>query len=118
MSFLSWLRNLRRKSDRSRTVRRCQRQCQRRGSPRAATHRPSLETLEDRYVPASLSINSVSLLEGDSGTQNAMLTVTLTGSVSSPVSVDYSTANGTAYSGSDFQAVSGRLTFNKNTTTR
>ena len=48
MSLHSWLQNLRSALAPSRG----QRQHRRRGSHRAATHRPSLEVLEDRRVPA------------------------------------------------------------------
>src|SRR5229473_3050778 len=51
MSFHSWLQSLRS----ALTPRRGQRQQRRRGSLRAATHRPSLEVLEDRVVPAFLA---------------------------------------------------------------
>src|SRR5262245_53314186 len=84
------------------------------GRPRLSNQRSrqsnyplGLETLEDRTVPASFSINDVSIIEGDSGTRNALVTVSLydpgrTGGIS----VGYTTANGTAASGSDYQAVS------------
>src|SRR6266700_1327799 len=48
MSFTSWLRNLRSALEPSRG----QRNHRRRGSLRAATHRPNLEVLEDRCVPS------------------------------------------------------------------
>src|SRR4030095_10673246 len=46
MSFYSWLQNLRF----ARAPRRGQRHCGRRGSHRAARHRPSLEVLDDRLT--------------------------------------------------------------------
>lgn len=61
--------------------------------------------------PPSVSIGNVSLSEGNSGTKTARFTVTLSAAASSPVSVVYSTANGTAIAGSDYTANSGALTF-------
>ena len=93
-------------------------------SPRAARarrRRPAgrlaLEALHDRCVPATISIGDATILEGDGGTQSAVLAVTLSGPVQNPpVMVHYSTANGSAVAGTDFQAVSGTLTFNKGQT--
>src|SRR5262249_58519849 len=45
---------------------------------------------------ASLLIADVSITEGDSGTKNANFTVTLSQSCSFPVTVYYTTSNGTA----------------------
>jgi hypothetical protein len=59
----------------------------------------------------SVSINSVSLAEGDSGTTNATFTVTLSAASSQTVSVPVSTANGSATAGSDYTATTGTLTF-------
>ena len=50
-------------------------------------------------------------MEGNAGTANATFTVTLSAAYGQPVTVNYSTANGTATAGSDFQAASGTLTF-------
>ncbi|HYJ45268.1 MAG TPA: Calx-beta domain-containing protein, partial [Pyrinomonadaceae bacterium] len=60
----------------------------------------------------SLSINDLSIAEGNSGTTNATLTVTLSSASSLVVKVDFATADGTATAGSDYQASSGTLTFN------
>ena len=65
---------------------------------------PSLE------IP-SLSINDVNVIEGNTGTVNANFTVSLSAAYSLPVTVHYATADGSATAGSDFQAVSGTLTF-------
>src|SRR6185436_1693057 len=61
--------------------------------------------------PPSVSINDVSVTEGNAGTVNATFTVTLTAAYGQPVTVNYAAANGTATAGSDFQTVSGTLTF-------
>jgi hypothetical protein len=90
----------------------------RRGPHRTASPRLAVEALEDRCVPASLTISDASIVEGNAGTRNALLTVTLTGAGGPTVSVNYSTASGTARAGSDYQATSGTLSFNRNTTSR
>jgi Calx-beta domain/IPT/TIG domain len=59
----------------------------------------------------SVSINSVSLVEGNSGSKNATFTVTLSAANSQTVSVPFSTANGTATAGTDYTATTGTVTF-------
>lgn len=59
----------------------------------------------------TLSINNVSVSESDSGTTNATFDVHLSAAVSVTVTVNYSTQNGTATVGSDYQSASGQLTF-------
>src|SRR5262249_19859315 len=71
--------------------------------------------LDDRIVPtAMLTIGDVTVLEGNAGTQNAVVTVSLTEPHGDVVTVDYRTGDGTAIAGSDYNAVSGKLTFAKN----
>lgn len=61
----------------------------------------------------SLTINDVSLTEGDSGTKNFIFTVTQSAASNLEVKVDFATANGTAtIADSDYQSNSGTLTFN------
>ncbi|MFN8523892.1 MAG: Calx-beta domain-containing protein [Chloroflexota bacterium] len=61
----------------------------------------------------TLSIAGASLAEGDAGQANATFNVTLSGAgaTSAPVTVAYSTADGTASAGSDYTATNGTLTF-------
>ena len=59
----------------------------------------------------SLSINDVSRLEGDSGTENLVFTVSLSQPSAQTVRVNYVTANGTAQAGSDYFLASGSLIF-------
>jgi uncharacterized repeat protein (TIGR01451 family) len=66
----------------------------------------------------SLSINDVSVSEGNSGSVNAIFTVTLSGTVSQTVTVDFFTANGTATEPGDFTAVNGTITFPSGQTSR
>lgn len=66
--------------------------------------------VNDDAVP-SVSINNVSVTEGNSGGTAAVFGVSLTGPSSSPVTVTFATADGTAQAGSDYQASNGALTF-------
>lgn len=59
----------------------------------------------------TFQINDVVVSEGDSGTTQAVLTVTLAPTSASTVTVDYATSNGTATAGSDYVAKSGTLQF-------
>ncbi|NJN56339.1 MAG: hypothetical protein HC879_02005 [Leptolyngbyaceae cyanobacterium SL_5_9] len=60
----------------------------------------------------TFSIDDFSIKEGNLNTNtNAAFTVKLSQASSRPVTVNYSTADGTAKSGSDYVATSGRLTF-------
>ena len=61
-----------------------------------------------------ISIASVTIVEGNTGTQNAAVTVNVSEPHSNAVSVDYSTAAGSATAGTDYKTVSGTLTFAKN----
>src|SRR5205809_4566 len=53
----------------------------------------------------AISINDVSVVEGNSGTSNAVFTVSLSFASTHSVSVNYATANGTATAGSDYTAL-------------
>jgi hypothetical protein len=59
----------------------------------------------------TVSIANVTANEGNSGTTPFAFNVTLSGPSTSPITVDYATANGTATSGTDYTAASGTLTF-------
>jgi ELWxxDGT repeat protein len=61
--------------------------------------------------PPTISIDDLTITEGHSGTQAATFTVSLSRSSTSPITVAYSTANGTAAAKSDYLATSGTLTF-------
>ena len=58
------------------------------------------------------------MAEGNSGTTNAVFTVTLSAASASTVTVDYATANGTATAGSDYTAATGTLSFAAGTTSK
>ena len=68
-------------------------------------------TIEDDEAPAGLSIDDVSVAEGDSGGTTLQFTVRLTPAASAPVTVSWATADGTAQAGTDYTAGSGSLTF-------
>lgn len=80
------------------------------GAPRPPA-RLSVEPLDARLVPAALSVGDAVIVEGNTGTQYALVSVTLNAPSKQMVTVNYATADGTARAGSDYGAVSGRLTF-------
>ena len=59
----------------------------------------------------TLSVTDASVMEGNSGTQDLAFTVSLSAASTTPVTVAYATANGTATAGSDYTAATGTLTF-------
>lgn len=67
---------------------------------------------------STVSINSPTVLEGNSGTTDLVFTVTVSPSSAQQVSVDYAAANGSAVVGLDFDAASGSLVFTPGQTTR
>jgi large repetitive protein len=71
----------------------------------------------DDAVP-TLSINNVSLAEGNSGTTSFTFTVTLSAASGLPVTVDFATADGSAIAPGDYHAQTGTLTFNPAQTTK
>ncbi|HRX04417.1 MAG TPA: Calx-beta domain-containing protein, partial [Anaerolineae bacterium] len=66
--------------------------------------------LDDDGV-SSLVVDDQTVLEGNSGTRDAVFTVTLSPASPQQVTVNYATANGTATAGVDFDAASGSLVF-------
>jgi hypothetical protein len=68
-------------------------------------------TIADNDPLPTISINDVSVTEGNSGTKTAMFTLTLSAASGRSVTVAYATADGTATAGSDYTARSGTLTF-------
>jgi glucose/arabinose dehydrogenase len=65
-----------------------------------------------------LTINDPSVIEGDSGTRNGVFTIKLSRASTSPVSVKWATADGSAIAGADYVAASGTVTFAAGTTSR
>ena len=68
-------------------------------------------TITDDDAPPALSIDNVTLLEGNSGTTNAVFTASLDAPSGQTVTVDFASADGSATSPADYTAVSGGLTF-------
>ncbi|MDI1287876.1 MAG: Calx-beta domain-containing protein [Reyranella sp.] len=62
-------------------------------------------------TPPGLSVADATVVEGSSGSHDLAFTVTLSAAATSPVTVAYATANGTATAGSDYAALAGTLTF-------
>jgi len=58
-----------------------------------------------------LSANDVSIVEGSTGSQTVEIPVILSEPSVEAVTVEFTTSDGTAFQGSDYQAVSGTLTF-------
>jgi hypothetical protein len=75
-------------------------------------------TISNDDAAPTLSINDVTVAEGNSGTTVFTFTVTKSGSTTQTVTVNYATANGTATAGSDYTAASGTLTFLSGDTTK
>ncbi|HKB19631.1 MAG TPA: Calx-beta domain-containing protein, partial [Gaiellaceae bacterium] len=77
-----------------------------------------LGTITDNDPLPALSINDVTVTEGNAGTVAATFTLTLVPVSGRAVSVNYATANGTAQAPADYQAASGTLTFAAGQTTQ
>jgi len=75
-------------------------------------------TIVDNDATPTLSINDVTVTEGNAGTVNAVFTVTLSAASGQTVTVDWATANDTAVAPTDYTAVSGTLTFTPGETTK
>src|SRR5262245_40339621 len=72
---------------------------------------PQIERLETRWLPSTITIDHVVIAEADSGTADAIFTVSLSAASDQPVTLVYFTTDGSAQSSSDYVATSGRLTF-------
>ena len=59
----------------------------------------------------SITVDDVTVTEGNRGTTAATFTVSLSAAYGQPVTIHYATADGSAIAGSDYQAASGTLTF-------
>jgi len=69
-------------------------------------------------APRLATIDSPMLVEGDNGSQNLVFTVTLSESSSQPVTIGYTTEDGTATAGADYQTTVGVLTFDPGQTSK
>src|SRR5262249_35867896 len=75
-------------------------------------------TIQDDDAAPTLTIDDVSLNEGNSGTTAFTFTVTKTGATELPASVDWATGGGDATPTSDYLAGNGTLNFTKSQTSR
>ena len=67
-------------------------------------------TILDDDTPPAISVANTSVTEGNSATQNMIFTLTLDHPFGENISVDYTTADGTATAGDDYAASSGTVT--------
>jgi hypothetical protein len=63
--------------------------------------------------PPKLSVTGGSVKEGNAGTSTVLVTIALSGPALGPVSVRWTTANGTATAGSDYTATTGTAAFTR-----
>ncbi len=76
-------------------------------------------TITNDDLPSiNLSPSSQTVVEGLTSPQNLSYTVSLSGSSTQTITVQYSTANGTALAGSDYTATTGTLTFTPGVTSQ
>ncbi|HEY0076328.1 MAG TPA: FG-GAP-like repeat-containing protein [Abditibacteriaceae bacterium] len=76
----------------------------------AAANRDS-DNISVLLRPRLISINDVTVTEGNSGTQNLAFTVTLSKASAQAITVNYATANGTATQPGDYSSQTGTLSF-------
>ena len=77
-----------------------------------------LGTIVDDDAAPALSVNDVSLAEGNSGTKAMVFTIKLSTPSGQSVIVNYATINGTATAGSDYTNLAGSFTFAPGETTK
>ncbi|NET72630.1 MAG: hypothetical protein F6K62_17375, partial [Sphaerospermopsis sp. SIO1G2] len=83
-----------------------------------------VELTADNFVIANstnlptISVNDISINEGNSGITEATLTISLSAASSDTITVDYSTADQTAIASQDYTTNSGTLTFNPGETSQ
>ena len=75
-------------------------------------------TIVDGNDQPELNIADVSVTEGNSSSTNAAFTVRRTGGTAQTITVQFTTADGTATAGTDYTVTSGTLTFAPNETSR
>jgi hypothetical protein len=88
------------------------------GSGAVGTPSSAVLTIVDTTPAPTLSINDVSVIEGNSGVSSATFTVTLSAASGNTVTASYATADQTALAGSDYLAASGTVTFSPGEVTK
>ncbi|WP_020473137.1 Calx-beta domain-containing protein [Zavarzinella formosa] len=76
-----------------------------------AKSRLAFQPLEDRTVPATISVLDSTGFEGKTGDNSIVFQITLSEPSDDTVSVDYATTDGTAIAVSDYTALTGTATF-------
>jgi ELWxxDGT repeat protein len=74
--------------------------------------------IDDGLPKPIIASGNIAIVEGNSGSVNAVFTVNLSFAYCSPVAVNYFTVDSSATAGSDYTSVSGVLIFPANTTTK
>src|SRR6266536_286181 len=72
--------------------------------------------IDEGCLPVTISIADVSMKEGNKGKSTMMFAVTLNKAYNKKVTVQFTTQNGTATAGSDYDAKSGSITFTAGST--
>jgi len=87
------------------------------GAILTAPNAVTISIADNDFKPFVSAVPTARLAEGDSGTQNVAVNVTLSTPSVQVVTVNYATANGTATAGSDYVASSGTVTIPAGSTT-
>lgn len=82
------------------------------------TENVRIDNIQVSTISPSFSIADVTFNEGNSGIYSKNISVILSDTNGSILTVQYTTSNGTATAGSDYNATSGTLTFSGSTTTQ
>ncbi len=88
------------------------------GNPRPQGASSDAGAYERTVVVPSMTIDDVTVTEGNTGTVSASFTVRLSSAATQAVTVSFATANGTATAPADYLAASGALTFTVGALTR
>jgi DNA/RNA endonuclease G (NUC1)/PKD repeat protein len=82
------------------------------------TKNQAVSTILDNDVPPALTIGDKTITEGDNGSQLVTYTINLNTASGKPVSVNYTTADGSAIAGTDYTATNGTITFTPGETSK
>jgi disulfide oxidoreductase YuzD len=82
------------------------------------TDNQGVGTINNDDAQPTISINDVTVTEGNTGTVAATFTVTLSNASSQTITMNYATADGTAAANGDYASASGTVTFTPNQLTQ